>query len=797
MTRVFGLLVQFLIRYPKSVLCIAIFFSVIGLFLASHLQINSKLTALLPQEAIHVKNINEISKRSGGIGYLMVVVQGNDLNRMKLFADNLYKRIQNNPQIRFIYYKNDLEFVRKHALLFLSVEDLLEIDQFFQTKIDKEGARLNPFFVDLLDDIEKEDESDFDQVDELLDKYALLRREYLVNKKNDLLVMLIKPKEVSGNIKATAQLVSSIKKEIEKVCTNGYTKKLNIQLKGRYMTLLRENQTIIKDLSVTAPIAAILIFLSLSILFKKLRAVTIIGLPLLIGIAWTFGATYIIIGKLNLFTVFLVAILLGLGMDIGIHFFKRYLEFRSHQNHYDAIYSTYTSSTGISSVTASLTTAAAFFSLIFTQFKGFNQFGFIAGLGTVLTLLSYLLTFPSTIILYERFKPIIQTTTHKLPKIQLIKKLMGNTKGVTIIFCISILLILLLGIFSLNLKFEYDFDKIGASTQKDFKLKKRINDLFDVSLTPTIVIVNSPEESKQTVRILSEFIKKESKTIKAVRDLYSLVPNNQKEKIEIIHRIKQRSQHKIFSFLENREKTIFEEIQHYFDPEFLSVEMFPSYLTFGFIGQKNPSDRFVLIYPGIPLNDGKKVLKFADELDSIIINGKHLKACSESLILADILKIITKDSIIAISVTLSVVLFILWMHFKKAKIMGLIILPIVCGNIILLGIMSIIDTKLNFINIVAFPMILGIGIDNSVHFYHRYKEKMSISSAFYQTGMAMCLTSLTTVIGFGSLLFAQHKGLQSLGKVAVLGLTINLFATFIILPLILKFHSHKKQVQQI
>jgi len=792
MTRILGGFARLLSKHPIATLIFSIIITIIAIKSASNLEIKSSLVELLPQDTEHVQNLAEATRRSGGDGYLMVAVEGNELDEMTRFANDLYLKIKDIPLIRFIYHKNDLKFIKKHALLFLSANDLNKVEQYLRNKIESESAKLNPFYVDLLADLEPPaaDDSTLNQVSKALDKYAILRREYLVNKDNDFLVILIKPKTISSDIKATKRLVTSVQQAIDELAPATYGSGLDVQLNGRYMTQLRDNQAISKDLRSTALISAILIFISLSVLFKKRRTFFVIGIPLLMGVSWTFGVTYLIIGELNLITTFLVAILLGLGINFGIHFFKRYLEFRETLSPEEAVYSMYTSSAGISSITASLTTAAAFFSLIFTQFKGFNQFGIIAGTGAILTLLAYFLLFPSLIILYERFYPLKDTRTHIFPRLRFAEKLMHHAKGLSFTFYGLVFLTIILIFSATRIKFEYDFNKLGTATTEHQRLKTRINNLFNVSLAPTVVIVDSPEESKATVEAVTQFIRKGAKTIVTVQDINSLVPKNQPEKIAIIQQIKELVQtSKIFSFLQGKEKEIFEEFREYLEVEPLTLDMLPSYLTYNFRGQTNDADRFVLVYPGVDLGNGKEVMAYARELNQIQVNGKKIRACSESLILADILNLISRDGTIAVGITILALIILLWLHFKRFKIVGLVMLPILLGTVGLLGIMGILEIRSNFINIVAFPIILGIGIDNSVHFYHRYKEDRSLWFAFYHTGMAMFLTTLTTVIGFGSLFFAQHRGLQSLGTVAVLGLGLNLLATFTILPILIKINN--------
>jgi predicted RND superfamily exporter protein len=783
----------FINKYPILTLLFSIVLTGVSLFYAFNLHLKSNLVELLPQDAVHVVNLKEISKQLGGDGYLVIAVEGSNPSELKRFADSLNTKLLTSDQIVFIYYKNDLNFIRQHALLFLSEKEIIKIENYLKEKIESEGAKLNPFYVDLLADEKPKNElGDFDKI---LNKYAFLNREYLTNNDGNLLILLVKPKEMSSNILTTRKLIQFVQKNIDELQPATFAGNLTVNMSGRYFAQYRDNLTIANDLRSTVLISLILIFLSLSFIFKKRRTFLIIGIPLIMGLAWTFGLTYFLIGELNLITTFLVAILMGLGINFGIHFFKRYLEFRASNSPENAIKLMYGSSVGVSSITASLTTAAAFFSLIFTQFRGFNQFGVIAGFGAILTLVAYFLVFPSLIIIYERFSPIKDTATHLFPRLHFAEKFLQNGAQVRWIFYgLVALLIVLIG-FTTRLEFEYNFESLGTNTLEDYQLKAKINKLFQTSLSPAIVMVNSPEESQQTVQTIHNFIKSGSKTIATVNSLRSLVPSNQAEKIQIIQRITEITKDKLFSFLEGNEKAIFVQFCQYLNVKPLILDSLPHYLTSNFRSQLNPNKEFVLIYSSIEQSDGKQVQIFEKELNTIKVNGKPLKVASESLILADIVHLMSRDGTIAILITIFSILFLIKLQFKRYQTTILVFLPIALGTISLLGIMGIMGIKFNFINLVALPIILGVGIDNSVHFYHRYKEDHSLWFAFYHTGMAMFLNTLTTVIGFGSLLFAQHRGLKTLGLVAVLGLIVNLLTTFIILPILLKINNvHSFQI---
>ncbi|MEX1376141.1 MAG: MMPL family transporter, partial [Eubacteriales bacterium] len=92
--------------------------------------------------------------------------------------------------------------------------------------------------------------------------------------------------------------------------------------------------------------------------------------------------------------------------------------------------------------------------------------------------------------------------------------------------------------------------------------------------------------------------------------------------------------------------------------------------------------------------------------------------------------------------------------------------------------------EINVFSIAAFPLIIGIGIDSSIHLIHRLNEKseQTIPSKVMHTGKAIILTGLTTIIGFGSLGAINHPGMANLGFAVVVGIAISMIYTLVIIP---------------
>jgi predicted RND superfamily exporter protein len=117
----------------------------------------------------------------------------------------------------------------------------------------------------------------------------------------------------------------------------------------------------------------------------------------------------------------------------------------------------------------------------------------------------------------------------------------------------------------------------------------------------------------------------------------------------------------------------------------------------------------------------------------------------------------------------------------------LAILPLALGILWTAGLMWILKLQFNLANLVAVPLIIGIGVENGIHVVHRYREEGIGGPALVagSTGQAVALFSLTTMIGFGSLMVARYYGIFSMGLLLTVAVGSVLVASLTVLPLIL------------
>ncbi|MBD3243426.1 MAG: MMPL family transporter, partial [Chitinivibrionales bacterium] len=135
----------------------------------------------------------------------------------------------------------------------------------------------------------------------------------------------------------------------------------------------------------------------------------------------------------------------------------------------------------------------------------------------------------------------------------------------------------------------------------------------------------------------------------------------------------------------------------------------------------------------------------------------------------------------------SVIVLFLLADFRSFKDTILAVIPLVIGTVWMLGLMSLAGVKLSMVSFMALPLIIGIGIDDGVHILHRYRVegRGSVPLVIKFTGRAILLTSLTTMIGFGSMALGVHRGLAALGLTLFLGVGACFVSSAFVLPALL------------
>jgi hopanoid biosynthesis associated RND transporter like protein HpnN len=147
---------------------------------------------------------------------------------------------------------------------------------------------------------------------------------------------------------------------------------------------------------------------------------------------------------------------------------------------------------------------------------------------------------------------------------------------------------------------------------------------------------------------------------------------------------------------------------------------------------------------------------------------------------------------------LGAIVLVLALDFRRVLPLALSLAPLAMGVLLSLGFMGLCGMPLNPANMIAFPLIVGVGVDNGVHVLHDYlsRDRGTPYRLRKSTGKGMFVAALTTVLGFGTLMISRHRGMYGLGFILALGVTWCMLAALVFLPAVLHLWSKRRLAQQ-
>ena len=782
-------IVHYVYHHHVGIILVSLALSAFSGFLASQLKIKADSADLLPDDYISVRELNRIKERVGGIGPLMVVITGDELTASIQFLNALADSLEESPLLSSVIRgrTEEVEFLSRNRLLYMDLADLQDVQRRVHDKIELEKLKRSPLYIGFDDEEDPLDMSDL----EAKYKHADLKgfeRDYYLTKEGNGVILRVYPTGVITDMKFTQRLLHDIRQTIDNIGPKRFHPSLDVTISGSFKNASNQYNVVLQDLKSTALYAFLGVVLLISVYFRQVLSPLFIVLPLLMSLSWTFGLTWIVIGNLNQITVCLFAILFGLGIDFGIHIFARYREARRRGLSTEAALIETVCQTGSALTTTAVTTSVAFFSLLFSDFKGFSEFGFIVGAGIMFSLVAMLVVCPAFIVLVERLR-LIRLQQKSVPQ-HLVRR------GRYPVPHLTLFLGLLATGYSLyhldELGFEYDFKQLRPDTQEEAP-RGSLPDELKETRSPAIVLTENRQQAMAVVaevkRVMA--VRGDSSTIRSVKSVYSFLPDSQHQKLAIIVDLRQVLDENE-DLLDEGDRTRADSLRGFLDVHELALEDLPEDLTKSFSSKEGKILSFVQINAAVPLRDGRNAIAFADEVKVIqAADGNTYYASSSHIIFAEMLELMLDDAVQAVALTLLVVSIVLLIDLRSVLSVTLVLTPLLTALAWVTGFMYVFDFKVNIYNIVAFPTIIGMGIDNAVHVFHRYREAGvgSLRLVLRTTGMALLATTLTTMVGFAGLVPAHHPALYWIGIVSLLGLGSCFVTAVTLLPALLQLRE--------
>ncbi len=890
----------FIHRRFRVVLLVGLVFAVLSTLAATQLRIDQELRRLLPSTFPSVVRLDRLQERAGQQSDLYVTIRSPSREANVAFGDAVVNALEGRDDLRYVVFQRDLEYFDDHALLYASLADLLDLRRRVIAKIREEVRK--EAFGDFSTDEEKaakaggKDDAQalgFDP-DEMRERYGVSEasQEYMEADEGRVMVVKMRPVRAATDLEFAEALTADVQRIVDELDPHGFHHEMAIELNGSYVQHQKRLKSVQDEVRGGSVAALLGLLVTLGLYFRSPRAVALVMLPLLASVVGALAFGWLAFGVLNIVSAFIFAVLLGLGIDFGIHVLARLRQERGRGLSSQDALALCLATSGKTTAAGAVSTALAFAALSIADFQGFAQFGQVAAVGVVFSLLGSVFLMPALSIAFDRVRP------WKPPAPREDSGGLGGwgraLSVVALLFAVGGTVVAGWAAMNLGgLEYQHDLKKLGPVRPKPtgppragyrdavgkaqtvdpavvlvdtatqaLQVQRQLDalvamtpeeiEVFDPKTPPTRAMPEPPatldsniadldldedededwddegEEddweddgwggkdkdledpvfealealavaeavmSPDTAELLGTYdrarLLEMQRRLAKVWSVHAFVPRQQEEKLKVIADIRARIDGKRASLSATTKAQIDEWYPYLSVTAPVQIDALPGWVTGQFEDTQGDVARFVIVatkgskanivnsrgiyaaYGSMTTSEGEVDLAadffvIPEIFDAIDADGPRVMAVSVAVMLLTAL-VLLRNVWGALGVAVTVGFSLMWL---AAVFLGL-------------------DWKLNFFNIIVLPLLLGMGQDDALHLVERHREEVertgssNMGRVLREAGGAIFVTTLTTVLGFSGILFANHRGLESMAWAAVLGMTLALVASVVVLPILL------------
>ncbi|MDB5213383.1 MAG: exporters of the superfamily [Myxococcaceae bacterium] len=812
--------VDFTLRYGRWIWLVALLLAIPATWRTAglYLDLKSDLEELLPRHSPSVQAADELRARLPGLQYLGVVVDTGEASRLpagERFIDDLAARIRTYPPdlVRAVRTSSVEErtFLEKHAALYVDADDLRSIRARIEARRDWEVAHETGA---ALDDDTAAPPLDFSDIEKKYEGKIPRRGESdgdrYSSKDLHLTMLLVEVGAFESGTARAKALTSRVERDIKALGgTAAYAPGMRRGYSGDIAISVEELDALVNDLAVSTVIVLVAVVAVIILYYRWSRSVIVLVPTLLLATVYAFAVASLPpfdVTALNSNTAFLGAIIVGNGINFGIVLLARYVEERRHGKGTRDALVVAVASARVGTLSAALGAGVAYASLVSTTFRGFRQFGIIGGIGMVMSWAMAFIAMPPLIAWVDRGRGAVFTQRRQSSFTGIVGRVVTRRPVAVLTIGLVLTGLALVEVSRFDTSaLESDVAKLRRRdtwTRGEGYWGRRMDRLLGAYLTPTVMLTDSTEQAEAVAaRLRYEVTEGDlGEMVSKIRTLEDVLPRDQAEKIAEASAIREEMTPKLRSLLAPERRADLERLLGDEDPKPVALHDLPRTLLIGLVERDGTAGKTVLVFPrpSKALWEGAPLVAFVDRLRAAgTVAGPRPARVAGSLPLsADILGSIQRDgavtSALAFFGVLAVVVLMLRRHSTTLYVIG----SLTVGVLWLVAATMVLGVKINFANFIAFPITFGIGVDYSVNVMSRYVQdgRRDVLGTIRATGSAVALCSLTTIIGYSSLLVAENRALFLFGVVAVLGELATLTTALTLLPAVLVLVDNRAHI---
>lgn len=604
---------------------------------------------------------------------------------------------------------------------------------------------------------------------------------------------------------------------------------VRIRITGERALEHEELESVSKGAEIAGIVSLILVCASLLVGLRSFRLLLTTFISLIVGLILTAGFATIAIGHLNLISIAFAVLYIGLGVDYAIHICLHYRECRAqNMENVEAIKHS-VKTVGVSIFLCAMTTSIGFLAFIPTDYSGVSELGIISGAGMFIGLVISLTLLPALLKILP-VKNVKHLRSELMPAFITTLPFRHKTRirVYSAIFALTSAAILTQLQFDSNPINLRDPTSESVSTIKEL-LKSQTDSPFalaalapDLAKAQNLAKQFSALPSVHESIVLSDLVAKDQdEKLYIIEDLAMILGNqlenfgelpsdsqplqaivqfisdteqyllknpgavNTIELEQLLASLRQVAQletaDKAASVLERNILGLLpytmNRLRISLTAQPYDLDDIPDYLSAHWL---SPNGLYkVLIMPEFDQNIVKNLKEFVTEVQSIDPAATGLPVADQASGVA-----VVEAFIEAFSGALIAIFLLLFIILRSVKSALLVIGPLLLAGLLTGAANVLLENPFNFANIIALPLLLGMGVDSGIHILHRLSLNISDSESILESSSArgVFFSSLTTLCSFSSLAFTPHLGTASMGLLLAIGITFTLLSTLIVLP---------------
>ena len=539
----------------------------------------------------------------------------------------------------------------------------------------------------------------------------------------------------------------------------------------------QDQRSVMFRIKVLTPLTLVIVLFLLMGVERRLSRVLLAGIALSFAVLIAFGLVGITLGRLSITVTFFGMLLLGLGIDFGIHLLVSLRDARSHGKTPEESIRHGIRHTATAIALGGISSALAFGLVALVPEPGTRDMGFAALYGLLAALVLMLTFLPASwLVLERRHANLDAPPRFNLPGLHGLVSLSLRFPRTVLLIGLTLTLIGIAGI--PHYKLERDLQKIISRKVTAFSIDDRISELYGASPVSYIAPIESLEQARQLAAKLPSI-----EGVQAIRSTATIILPDAEERLRRVNAILDAPGGG------KRTGPVMDRLRRARDLGIITTSNIPPPIGRGVIGITGKLAVSIQF---------KENIRDADVLTEHIADLRTVAPTATGMpVLIKLVAMGTRDYIpIMITGIVVVVTIVLLIAFRSPRDVMLALLPVVVGTAVAFGVYLWFGLQMTILTSVVVPVILGLGVDDGIHVVERlrqykFRNDEILHEAVESVGRAIFLTTATTCVSFITLLFTDHAGLESVARFMLIGIPACFITSVTLIPAAAKLMNNE------